>query len=209
MIQISEDQIDIIKEIINIGVGKAANLLNQLVNKRILLSVPSIIFSTTEELPNYLKDFSSNDIASIILDFKGDFSGSCQLLFATDDAHKLVSIFTEEDIIDQDEFNEIRQSTLSEIGNIVLNSLIGTISNVLAQKFIYTPPKFKEDNVNKLFNLNNSKESHNVLLATTRFEMEDTNIVGDFLLVFETGSNEILLEKIDIINENGVIFNGN
>ncbi len=203
---VKEEHIDIIKEIINIGVGKAANLLNQLVNKRILLSVPSINFATTDELPSYLDEFKSSEISSIILSFKGEFSGSCQLLFATEGASVLVSIFTEEEVIDQDEFNEIKQSTLSEIGNIVLNSLIGTISNVLSQKFIYTPPKYIEDSVDNLFKVDTTTKPHDVLLATTRFEMEQTNIVGDFLLVFDTGSIEILIEKIEKINEQGTLF---
>lgn len=206
MIKVNEDHIDIIKEIINIGVGKAANLLNQLVNKRIRLSVPNINFATTDELPEYLSEFKGSEISSIILTFKGDFSGSCQLLFATEGASKLVSMFTEENVVDEDEFNEIKQSTLSEIGNIVLNSLIGTISNVLSQKFIYTPPKYIEDSVENLFNIDDSSKSQSVLLATTRFEMDDTNIVGDFLLIFETGSIEILITKIDKINEQGSLF---
>lgn len=206
MIIINENQIDIIKEIINIGVGKAANLLNQLVNKRIKLSVPDINFVTISELPEFLKDLKNSDISSIVLNFKGEFSGSCQLLFATEGAKVLVSIFTEDEIIDQDEFNEIKQSTLSEIGNIVLNSLIGTISNVFAQKFIYTPPKYIEDKIQNLFIKEKNYISQNVLLATTRFEMQDTNIIGDFLLIFETGSIEILLEKIEKINEEGSLF---
>jgi len=206
LIKINEDHLDIIKEIINIGIGKAANLLNQLVNKRILLSVPSINFATTEELPNYLEEFKSSDVSSIILSFKGEFSGSCQLLFATEGASVLVSIFTDEELIDQDEFNEIKQSTLSEIGNIVLNSLIGTISNVLSQKFIYTPPKYIEDSVENILKIDGTISPHDVLLATTRFEMDQTNIVGDFLLVFDAGSIEILIEKIEKINEQGTLF---
>lgn len=206
MIVLNEDQIDIIKEIINIGVGKAANLLNQLVNKHIKLSVPAIHFITIKDLPEYIQEFRSHEISSIILNFKGEFSGSCQLLFATEGAKVLVSIFTDEEIKDQDEFNEIKQSTLSEIGNIVLNSLIGTISNVFLQRFIYTPPKYVEDSIDNIFKKENINNVQNVLLATTRFEMEDTDIVGDFLLIFETGSIEILIDKIEEINKQGSLF---
>ncbi len=39
---ITPEQIDTLKELVNIGVGRAANMLNQLVQSRIYLQVPSI-----------------------------------------------------------------------------------------------------------------------------------------------------------------------
>ncbi|HRP03100.1 MAG TPA: chemotaxis protein CheC [Candidatus Kapabacteria bacterium] len=202
---ITDEHIDIVKEIVNIGVGKAANLLNHLINENIKLSVPNIYFTNTNELPKFLMKYQDVSISVVNLGFKGELSGSCQLLFATDGAKLLVSIFTDEDITDEDEFNEIRQHTLSEIGNIVLNSLIGTISNILSQKFLYRTPKYIECSVANFLSENDIVEVQDVMLATTRFIIQEANITGEFLLIFETGSMDTLIEKIELVNQKGTL----
>lgn len=203
MREITEDHFDIIKEIINIGVGKAANILNQMLHEHVKLKVPNIKLISLDELPKQLPEFEGMTVSSINLSFKSYFAGSCQLLFSTEGAQKLVSIFTNEPIADEDEFIEIKQSVLSELGNIVLNSLIGVLSNSLSQKFVYIPPKYSEDNLDIIMEQYGEKDYIYVLIATTSFEMINTNIKGHFLLLFEMSTIDVLLDKIEIINANG------
>ena len=201
MINLSEDQIDIIKEIINLGVGKAASTLNTILGSHIKLSVPDIQLLDKDGLINVLKDDSIDNLASVNLSFKGDFTGSAKIIFPTDGASKLISAFAG-DAEDEDDLNEIRVGTLSEIGNIVLNALMGTISNVLKQSFTYTPPNFLEGNINFILAQDRFNQESVSLLAKTNFKIESIEITGDFVLFFEVGSLDILLNRIDEYSEN-------
>ncbi len=201
--KISNEHLDILIEVINIGVGKAANILNQMVNEKIKLSVPSVKVLTLQEFYNSMPLHGSPFLSSVSLTFKSDFAGSCELIFSTEGASKLVTMFSDKDDLDEDEFNEMKQSTLAEIGNIVLNSLIGTISNLLSQKFIYTTPKYAEGTIQDLYKSSVYAKSTYILIAETNFEMVTSNISGNFLLIFETGSIDILFSKIELVNQSG------
>lgn len=52
MMPIREGLNDALKEIINIGVGKAAGTLNNLLNKHIVLEVPNVNFIPLGEMEN-------------------------------------------------------------------------------------------------------------------------------------------------------------
>ena len=47
---LNELQLDYLKEIINIGIGKSANLLNQVVKNKVVLKVPVVQIIKIEEI---------------------------------------------------------------------------------------------------------------------------------------------------------------
>ncbi len=81
MITPTDEQLDTLREIVNIGIGKAASILNGMLESHIELEVPSIIMFDPENPGEELTDLSSNNIASVQLSFHGPFSGSSALVF--------------------------------------------------------------------------------------------------------------------------------
>lgn len=189
-------QIDALKELINIGLGRAAGVLNEMLNAHIHLQVPQVKVFTPLELKKELEELSGARLAAVQLGFKGSFSGTSALVFPTDTASKLVDALTgdEPGISDLD---SVRIGTLTEIGNIVLNGIIGSISNVLQLRMNYSIPTYMEDFVDNLLTLDNPEHSVTILLARTHFIIEQFQIEGDIILVFEVGAFGTLLDAID------------
>ena len=181
------EQIDVLKELINIGVGRAAGMLNDMLQSRVLLQVPYVKIFTPATLQAEIEELGSEKLSTVRLTFKGPFSGIASLVFPPDSAGKLVDVLTGEEPGETD-LDSIRIGTLTEVGNIILNGVMGSIGNVLEKHINYSVPTYLENNIGQL------------LLAHTRFSIEQLQIEGDIILLFEVGSFDALLEAIDAIN---------
>jgi chemotaxis protein CheC len=193
-------QMDILKEMINIGVGRAAGILNEMTKFRVILQVPFIKVLSPSLLKKEIEEFDRNMIAAVRLGFKGPFSGCAALVFPPDSASKLVSVLTGEEPGTPD-LDSVRVGTLSEVGNIVLNGVMGSIGNILKQHISYSLPTYIEDTIENLLTVdsNINPPSNTILLVRIRFTIQQLEIEGDIILFFEVGSFTALLSAIDAI----------
>jgi len=193
--QLTEDQIDALKELVNIGVGRAASVLNEIVNAYIKLQIPFIKVLTPQELQQELKQRFDDDILSAVqLRFSGSFRGIAELVFPKESAKVLVAIVTGENSGDQD-LDAVKIGTLSEVGNIIINGVIGSISNVLRQQMNYGVPQYTEDKIENLLS-GDIQSDDAILLAQTQFTIEELRIIGNIILIFEVKSFDALLAAI-------------
>ncbi len=196
---LTPEQTDALKELINIGVGRAAGILNQMTNTRIRLSVPFIkVFSSTDPLDD-TNGLSKDQLAMVRLGFKGPFAGSAVLAFPTESASKLVAVLAGEEP-GTPGLDSVSSGTLNEVGNIVINGVMGSIGNVIKKRIEYSVPSYKEDTLEGLLRPNNPAPNATALLARTRFVIEELQIEGDIILLFEVGSFSALLEAMETIN---------
>lgn len=193
---LSPEQTDALKELLNIGVGRAAGALNQIIAKPITMYIPVIFLGQASELPSELEIFGDHSLSTIQLPFTGSYSGSATLAFPADSTAKLVEILTGEST-PGDEWNTMKVGTLTEIGNIVLNGVMGSITNILTGAITYSVPTYSELSVTNLIQTSQSKNSNIVLWAQTHFTVEDYDISGDIFLVFDSNRFESILEAVN------------
>ena len=199
--ELTADQMDALKELINIGVGKAADVLNQMIECHIQLQVPFIKIVTVASLPSAreVSGFGEDRLAAVRLGFKGPFRGTAALVFPTDSASKLIAVLVGDEPDTSDDLDSVRVGTLTEVGNIVINGVMGSIGNVLNKRIDYAVPNFIEDTIDHVVsgNSNNSNASDTVLLAQTRFTVEQLQIDGNIMMFFEVGSFDALIGAIE------------
>lgn len=195
---ITEEQLDALQEFINIGVGRAAGMLNEMVESPILLSVPVVqVFDGDTLRQELVTRFNTHRFSAVRLSFSGSFSGSAELVFPTESASTLVSLLTGEDR-DSPDLDAVKIGTLTEVGNIVINGVMGSISNLLKRRMDYALPTYYEDTIEQLLLSNYSFEIDTVfLLAQARFEIEQLELIGEIILIFEMTSFGGLLSCID------------
>ncbi|MHB8882216.1 MAG: chemotaxis protein CheC [Thermodesulfovibrionales bacterium] len=195
--KLTPETTDALRELINIGVGRAAGVLSEMLNCRIILQVPFIKVLQQHELISEMDgQFGRNRVSAVRLGFKGSFAGMAALVFPPDSAVKLVNVLTSEGP-DTDDLDAVRVGTLSEVGNIVINGVMGSISNVLSQHINYSLPAYMEDVIGNLLLADAQDRASTVLVAHTRFLVQDMQIEGDIILIFETGSFDALIHAID------------
>jgi len=137
--KLSTRQLDALQELVNIGIGQAAGVLNDMIDSPIRLQIPYLQILTPidveEELEQHL---NGEQIAAVQLKFTGSFGGIAQLVFPTNSAALLVTMLTGEE--GTHDLDSVKIGTLSEVGNIVINGVMGAISNVLQQRLNYSIP---------------------------------------------------------------------
>jgi chemotaxis protein CheC len=196
MTKLSEYQIDAIQELINLGVGRAASLLNNILNRHVILTVPSIKMISVYSLVDEFNNDSIGKVSCVDLKFRGSIKGSSKLFFPSESVAQFVSIFAPDE--DPNDFvDELRMGTLVEIGNIVLNSLIGSLSNQLKIDLIYSIPQYIEFNGNVNDFKIEDPENSSFIHAKTQFKINDMNIDGSFVLSLEIGSFNQFITLVD------------
>jgi chemotaxis protein CheC len=189
-------QIDALKEMVNIGVGHAAGVLNAMLNSRVQLQVPVVEMMGYDELEAKILSMGRGNLSSVRLGFKGPFSGNASIVFPAEGAVKLVSILTGVDV-DSSDLYEMQAGTLTEVGNIVLNGVMGAIGNELKLHVFYSLPIYLDNPFDLLLSSAQAQYDSNVVWVQTSFTVESESIVGDIILVFEVGSLDLLLEAVN------------
>ncbi|HCR12967.1 MAG TPA: chemotaxis protein CheX [Solidesulfovibrio sp.] len=187
-------QLDILQELINIGVGRAAGMLNQMVNTHIQLQVPVLRVLTQTQVGELYAERPTSVFSAVQLGFTGEFAGVSALIFPPESASKLVAVVLgkEEGLADDE---AMRRGTLQEVGNIVLNGVMGSIANILREPLRYSPPDFIEDDISGII----GQGTGMILVARTQFSMKDHLIEGEVLIIFSLSSFDSLLAAIDAL----------
>ncbi len=192
---INADQLDVLQELVNIGVGRAAGVLNQMTRAHVHLDAPEAHVLTPLQAPNHTLLGLNDRIASVRLSFGGSFSGTAALVFPPDSAMNLVAIIAGGDPMAMD-MDSLRIGALQEVGNIVLNGVMGSISNAIGDHLDYLPPDYFEDTLQNLFQEYNDNKSL-VIYIRISFTVEGHLIQGDLIILFQVGTFDRLLDGLE------------
>ena len=208
---ISAEEIDALRELINIGVGRAAGALNDMVGAHVELRVPSVRLISPADIKEATRWVNEQKLAAVRLGFSGEIQGTTELVFPADSASKLVALLTGEEVGTPD-LDSLRAGALTEVGNILLNAVMGSITNVLERHISYELPTYSEETPEDLVEAVRSQADAAVLLAQTQFlvgqshfSLEQEKIEGEVTLLFGMDSFEVLLERIRKMHEEIIV----
>jgi len=125
-IQLTDYQKDALKEIGTICAGNAATALSQLLDRKISIVVPRILFLPIEDVPQAV---GGNDqlVVGLMLRVLGDLPSSIIFIFSQKDAMALASMMTGKHVSDTAVISELERSALKEIGVILSNAYLGAL----------------------------------------------------------------------------------
>ena len=203
-------QKDALTEMINVYIGQAASLLSEMVNQRIILSVPEIelidVAQTDQNNKHLPAIFSPGHIISSSIGFGQKLQGKAFLIFPAEQAKLLVNAcLGENTAVPEDEdslaFIDTDFDVLKEISNVILNAIIGELSNFLGTRVEYSLPDIELIHISESKSNILLKDSTYILLLHTNFLLSDTQVKGVILIALSMNSVTWLLEKIDALLE--------
>jgi chemotaxis protein CheC len=196
---IAGDQLDGLKELLTIGAGRAASLLNELTGLHISLDVPHAHVCAPDSGGTIFGAGNQGQLAVVTMPFHGSFSGSSNLIIGQEEATKLVSLISEDDGSSH-ELDETTRGTLTEVGNIVLNGVMGSVGNVLSHHLDYGVPTLV---VGTLPELKQSmiRDAAAVVMAKVRFSVKGHEIAGEIVLLFDVGSFYGFMSSLDGLSQ--------
>jgi len=192
--RLSDDQRADLTEVVNIAVKHAAAALDDLTGLSVELKVPEVDVVT---LPALVKTFGrvvEETLSSVQMGFRGGLDGCAFLVFPPSSAAKLASLVAGEPAARISE--GMHSGTLTEIGNILINAVVGAIANLLDLRLRYSLPVYAEGRVTDLLAAHRAGSIPVVLVAKARFEIRESQVDGSLLLLFEMTSFEGLLRAL-------------
>ncbi|WP_010269510.1 chemotaxis protein CheC [Paenibacillus senegalensis] len=127
--RLADFQMDVLKEVGNIGAGHAATALSTLLNKPVDMSVPAVKIVSFEEISASVGG-PEQPVVAVFLRVDGECSGSLFLLFAETSARVLMNLLLNKEEGGEGEFTEMELSVLLEIGNILAGSYLSSLSEL-------------------------------------------------------------------------------
>jgi len=198
--ELTELQESALKEIGNIGAGNAATSLSVMVNKVVDVTVPTCIRASFSEVPGMVGG-EEIETAGILLGVEGDVLGKMMLLLSVDDSLALIRLLMNIERPNDDPLNELEQSALREVGNIITSSYLNSLAGFTNMKIIPTVPMLSIDMAGALLNfalMEQALEGDDVLVIQTRFKVEGREINGLFLFLPSQASLDGVFQRLGI-----------
>jgi len=131
--------LDIIREVINIGVGDAADALSSLVDSRVLIKTPEVhILNSMDALIFIQKEIQALGVY-ISQSFHGGIRGRTLLFYTKESCNALVRTILDKETVTS-ALTDTAISTLQEIGNILMVSCVSTIINLIDDSVSFEIP---------------------------------------------------------------------
>ena len=200
-VTLTELERDALTEIVNIGVSRAASNLRKMVGDQVLLSVPSIEVVTRRRAARLIAEREASELIAVQQEFQGPFSGRALLIFPESNSLDLVRAVTG-DSMSPSELAEIEHEALAETGNVILNSCLATMANMLRRSLTMTVPHVVRGDGSKLFEISDDASNEGlVLFLYIDFAIRQRDIRGYIAMVMDLPSlaalKELLAEFIE------------
>lgn len=194
MVEISPILLDVFTEFVNIGVGRAAGILNQMVSSPVTLTVPKIEVFDSCDTGGIEREVGSEALSVVRLTFGAGLDGSAALLFPASSAHKFVMLLTGEQPGSID-IDSLKAETLNEVGSILLNGIMGSIANLCEVHISYSVPEHMVATPREVCGAECGKGA-SVMIVHALFIVREHMIEGKMLLIFHGDSMRALLDAI-------------
>jgi len=188
---------DALGELSNLAMARAANSLRQMVGHEVLLSVPSVDIVSKDTATQIIAKPDNPTLVAVRQDFKGAFSGRALLIFPEANSFELVRVVVGRQLPLED-IGNLEDEALAETGNIILNSWVATIANLLKSTLKMSLPMVVRGDGRQMLR---SDESQNlVLFLHIKFEISKKEIRGYVALLMDIPSiDELRLLMADFI----------
>ncbi len=193
-------QIDVLREIGNIGAGNAATALAKMLNRKVDMDVPRVKIMEFKDVSETLGSAESI-VAGILLKVEGDLTGNIMFILQLKDAALLVDMLMGRQSEGLQEFSELELSALKEIGNILAGSYLSALSTLTNLKIMPSVPDLAIDMAGAILSvpaIEFGKVGDTVLYIETEFSDGDEKVVGDFFLVPDVETYDILLKALGV-----------
>ncbi len=191
---------DVLREIGNIGAGNAATALASMLSQKVDMKVPRVELLDFKELGEAMGG-EEQIMAGIYLRIEGDLHGSIMFLLEEKSAYTLVGKLMGG--MQVTELDEMAQSALKEIGNIITGSYLNSLSTLTNLTISESVPDLAVDMAGAILSvpaIEFGMVGDKMLLIQTAFT-DDVEINGFFILVPDLPSYSKLLRALGVITD--------
>lgn len=204
--RITSLQLDILKEIGNIGAGHAATALSTLLNKKIDMKVPQVRVASFDEMME-MAGGPDNVVVSVFLRIEGEAPGSMFFVLPLSQGARFIQQMTGEKDFSFEEppYSELGLSAMQELGNILSGSYLSSLSDFTNLNLYPSVPALSVDMAGAIISfglLEVSQKSDTAIVIDTALkedEIPETESVrGHFFLLPDPDSFDTIFKALGV-----------
>lgn len=188
---------DIIREILNIGLARAADSFAVIAQERVLLEVPNIDLLVSDDILLRVREYQAKHVP-IQSDIRGDFNGTTLMFFSGQHIQRLSRVCLRMQTQESLEVNELQESLLLEISNIITGALVTQLANILKANIYGAPPTAPSGDIAAIMqNLLPQQQLQPLIFSViTQFSDKDNMVELPLMLFFDRVTFMKILEII-------------
>nr|WP_235941423.1 chemotaxis protein CheC [Paenibacillus puerhi] len=188
----AEFQMDVLKEVGNIGAGHAATALSKLLDKPVDMLVPKVRMVPFEEVADSVGG-AEQIVIAIFLRVEGETPGNLFFILSLDSAKRLLRNLVGIEVVSDEGYTEMELSALNEIGNILAGSYLSSLADFTNLSMQPTVPSLAIDMAGAILSyglLQFGQMGDQALLIDTKFLDGQEEVEGHFFLIPDPESFE-------------------
>lgn len=142
--QLTSLEIDTLREIGSIGTGNAATALSQMLGKEVRITMPEVRIMGYNEAIEWIGGPEAVT-AGVLVKMSGDVGGIMLSVQKLDLINFILQTMLDRNIQDYKELEDLQQSALIEIGNIMISAFVTALSGLAGVDINLTVPAFAVD----------------------------------------------------------------
>lgn len=190
-------QIDVMKELVNIGGGHAATSISSLINTKVDMIVPLIEIMEYEEL--YTRIMSEDKIVySVTTQILGNGGGVFLFALPEESANQISQMML---LNSMEKTQELIESSIKELVNIIVNSFLNAISELLNIRLMSSIPNLTIDMFGSIISslyMVYDQYDEEVLIIKNEFFYSGNQMDAYLYFIPETGVLEKLFKAIGL-----------
>ena len=198
-------QLDVLREIGNIGAGNAVTALATMLDRPIDMSVPEVQIVPFNEIVSIMKGPENLAVGQLV-ELSGDLSGHILLILGIEDAYEIAStaLGVEIEVPENPkslDLDEVGISALTEMANILVGSYLSAICELTNLNVTPSIPYMAVDMVGAIISIaavEYGKVGDAALFLKTQFSDIKEDLAGHFFLLPDAESYKVLMNSLGI-----------
>ena len=192
---------DALQEIGNVGAAHAVTALSQLLEKTVMISVPRVAALKAGEIASFCGT-PETLMAGVQFHVVGDASARILLLLPRNGAMEMVDTLLHNPVGSTKVLNELGNSTVREVGNIMASAYLNALSEFLAMLLLPSVPNLLYDMASAILDLSADGvelKSGELVVVCNDFSVEATGIKGFLLLLVDSSSLDNMVSSAELV----------
>ena len=197
---LNDTQLDVMREIGNIGAGNACTALSGLIGTPIDMSVPRVQLLGIDSTSDYLGG-DDKEVLGIRIDVKADLTGMMYHIVNKRFAARLINTFYEKKLDTIKSIDEMDMSVISEMGNITSGAYanaLATLSGYVVDIGTPTPGGYSISEILKVPIETFGEVGDKILVVDEQFIIDSEKLTSNMILVLEKDSLHRLFDKLGV-----------
>ncbi len=198
---LNEMEIDVLREVGNIGAGNAATALAKMLDKKVEMDVPRVRIMEFKEVNESLGG-AEKLVVGVLLRVTGDMRGNIMFILDYEAACILTGMLMGRTPDENRELDELALSALKEVGNILTGAYISALSALTNFRLMSSVPEIAVDMTGAIISvpaIQFGQMGDKVLYIETVFTEGSTKVVGEFFMVPDMDSYDTLLKALGVM----------